>query len=278
VALAIGFEGGRHATRLDIGGGDDVEAMILPAAHFAMWANRRMYERGTSVETLAQIAAKNWNHARHCSWAQRQADHQVTASEILSSRVIVPPHTSMMSAAVGSGAAAVVLMSAERARSKGLQLPHVRVLASVLQTERYTDGHVFLGPVVGPPQMTRDAATAAYEQAGLGPSDLDLVQVHDAFPIEELEYYELLGLCGDGEGEQMVADGDTALGGRVPFSTDGGLIGRGHPGGPTGLAQVHETVQQLQGRSGLRQVEGATVGLCHMVGAGSSCVVSILAR
>lgn len=275
VAMGIGFEGGARGLKMDLSR-DSLEGNILPAAFFGMWANRRMHEWGTTRETLAAIAAKNWNHARSCPWAQRHADHEVTAEEVLASRVIADPHTSMMSAAVGSGAAAVVVMSADYARRKSLPAPHVRVLASEMQTERYTPGHVFLGPVVGPERMTTDTARAAYETAGIGPSDLDLFQVHDAFPIEELLYYELLDLCGEGEGDKLVASGDTQLGGRIPCSTDGGLIGRGHPGGPTGLAQIHETFVQLKGRAGSRQVDRARVGLCHMVGAGSSCVVSIL--
>ena len=120
------------------------------------------------------------------------------------------------------------------------------------RTETYTPGHTFLGAVVGPPQMTADTARAAYDEAGLGPEDVQLVHVHDAFAIEELEYYELLGFCRPGEAERMVEDGETEIGGRVAFSTDGGLIARGHPGGPTGLAQIHETVLQLRGAAGPR--------------------------
>jgi acetyl-CoA acetyltransferase len=154
----------------------------------------------------------------------------------------------------------------------------IEVVASQQRSETYTEGHVFLGAVIGPSQMTRDTAADAYEQAGLGPNDLDMVQVHDAFPVEELVYYELLGICGDGEGDKLVVTGETSLGGRIPFSTDGGLTARGHPGGPTGLAQIHETVLQLRGGAGPRQVEGSRTGLCHMAGAGSVCVVHILQR
>jgi acetyl-CoA acetyltransferase len=135
-----------------------------------------------------------------------------------------------------------------------------------------------MGPVVGPARMTVDTSAAIYEGAGLGPKDLDLVQVHDAFPIEELEYYELLGICEDGHGDELVRTGATRLGGRIPFSTDGGLIGRGHPGGPTGLAQIWETTLQLRGEAVGRQVDGARVGLCHMVGGGSVCAIHILVR
>ena len=119
---------------------------------------------------------------------------------------------------------------------------------------------------------------AGVQKAGIGPADLDLVQVHDAFPVEELDLLRIARSVGDGEGDKLVAEGATKLGGRIPFSTDGGLIGRGHPGGPTGLAQIWETTLQLRGEAGARQVEGARIGMTHMVGAGSVCSVHILAR
>ena len=276
VAMALGFDdmnrmGGLGRSRR---GGIGAEDVMLPAAFFAMWATRRMHEVGTTVETFAAIAAKNWNHARENPMAQRRADHHVTVEEVLDSTMISFPHTSKMACAAGGGAAAAIVTTEEVARR--LDAPMVEVVASQQRSETYTDGHVFLGAVIGPSQMTRDTAGAAYEQAGLGPHDLDLVQVHDAFPVEELVYYELLGICGDGEGDKLVATGETSLGGRIPFSTDGGLTARGHPGGPTGLAQIHETVLQLRGGAGSRQVEGARTGLCHMAGAGSVCVVHIL--
>mgnify|MGYP003466179067 FL=1 len=188
------------------------------------------------------------------------------------------PHTSMMACAAGGGAAAAIVATREVAERLSSGRPLVRVTASQQRSETYTDGHVFLGAVIGPAQMTRDTAGDAYEQAGVGPDDLDLVQVHDAFPVEELVYYELLGICGDGEGDRLVAEGATRLGGRIPFSTDGGLTARGHPGGPTGLAQIHETTLQLRHEAGARQVQRARTGLCHMAGAGSVCVVHILQR
>ncbi len=283
VAMAIAFDGlgrfpgpGAGGQRVAMGR-NSLEGTILPAAFFAMWATRRMHDYGTTVETFARIAAKNWNHARHCAWAQRRADHEVTPDEVLASFMVAEPHTAMMSCAVGSGAAAAILVSSRYARRLDRRRC-IKILASAMQSERYSDGHVFLGPVIGPPQMTADTAREAYEKAGIGPEDLDLVQVHDAFPIEELVYYELLGICREGEGDRLIADGETAIGGRIPFSTDGGLIARGHPGGPTGLAQIHETVTQLRGEAGARQVDGAKIGLCHLVGAGSVCVVHVLAR
>ncbi|QYG94484.1 thiolase family protein [Iamia sp. SCSIO 61187] len=278
VAMALGFDdmnrmGGLGRGRKKGLGAEDV---MLPAAFFAMWATRRMHDAGTTVETYAAIAAKNWNHARQNPMAQRRADHEMTVEEVLASTMISYPHTSKMACAAGGGAAAAIVASEAVARRLGG--PKIKVLASQQRSETYTDGHVFLGAVIGPSQMTRDTAGAAYEQAGVGPAELDLVQVHDAFPVEELVYYELLGICCDGEGDQLVLAGETSLGGRIPFSTDGGLTARGHPGGPTGLAQVHETVVQLRGQAGPRQVDGARTGLCHMAGAGSVCVVHILQR
>jgi acetyl-CoA acetyltransferase len=126
--------------------------------------------------------------------------------------------------------------------------------------------------------MTHDTANQAYEEAGLGPDDVSLALVHDAFCNEELEYYELLGFCAEGEAEKLVAEKQTQLGGRIPFNTDGGLIARGHPGGPTGLAQIFEITQQLRGEAGDRQVSNARVGLAHLVGGGSVCTVNLLAR
>ncbi|HEX5365531.1 MAG TPA: thiolase family protein [Acidimicrobiales bacterium] len=289
-AMALGFDPSPGATAN--GGGaassrllssffrPSVEGVLLPAAFFALWAVRRMHDAGTTVETYARIAAKNWNHARLNPYAQRQADHRITVDEVLGSTMIAYPHTSMMAAAVGGGAACAIVADrelAEQVRDR-TGYPLVQVISSRLESERYTPGHIFMGAVVGPSELTRTTSQAAYEEASLGPADLDLVHVHDAFPVEELLYYELLGICGDGEGDKLVAEGATEIGGRIPFSTDGGLIGRGHPVGPTGLAQIWDTTVQLRGQAGDRQVEGARTGLAHMMGAGSVCIIHVLQR
>jgi acetyl-CoA acetyltransferase len=189
--------------------------------------------------------------------------------------MVAEPLTAMMACPADDGAACVIVAAEEvvRARQPGRRV--VRPVASALRSETYAPGHTFLGPVVGPATMTRDTATAAYEDAGFGPEDVDLALCHDAFANEELEYYELLGFCPPGEGERLVAGGETALGGSIPFNTDGGLIARGHPGGPTGLAMVHEVVQQLRGEAGDRQVDGARHALAHLVGGGSVCIVNL---
>jgi acetyl-CoA acetyltransferase len=257
---------------------ENMEDAILPAAFFAMWATRRMHERGMKAEHLARIAAKNFNNGAKNPMSQRQAKEEVTVEKVLKSRMVAWPLTTMMSCPIGDGAACAIVGRADLAKKLQPGRPVVRVTASSLQTERYARGHLFQGPVVGPAQMTIDTSRAVYEEAGVGPKDLNLVQVHDAFAIEELEYYELLGLCKDGEAEKCIEQGDFELGGRVPVSTDGGLIARGHPGGPTGLAQIWETTLQLRGEAGARQVANARTGLCHMMGGGSVCAAHILVR
>ena len=282
VAMALGWDGSlrsRAASMMRSGGSKpSIEGMLLPAGFFAMWAVRRMYEHGTTVETFAKIAAKNWNHARLNPMAERQADKEITPEQVLEAPMVAYPHTAMMACGAGGGAACAIVANREVAERVAAGRPLVRVSASQMQSEHYTEGHIFMGAVVGPAELTRTTARLAYEEAGSGPEDLSLVQVHDAFPIEELMYYELLDICADGEGDKLVEEGATAIGGRIPFSTDGGLIARGHPGGPTGLAQIWEVTQQLRGESGQRQVDGARIGMAHMMGAGSVCVIHILER
>ncbi len=280
IAMAAGYDKMTAMIQQSGGGlaGQEMDDVILPAGFFAMWATRRMHERGTRPEHLAKIAAKNWNNGAKNPMSQRQADRPITAEKVLGSRMVAWPLTTMMSCPIGDGAAVAIVGSKKLARELRPDRPVVSVLASTLRSETYERGPLFQGPVVGPARMSVDGSRDVYEESGVGPEDLDLVQVHDAFAIEELEYYELLGICRPGEGEGLVERGDTELGGRIPFSTDGGLIARGHPGGPTGLAQIWETTLQLRGEAGPRQVKGARTGLCHMMGGGSVCVIHILRR
>ncbi len=280
VVMVLGFD--KMTTMIQSSGAgtnpENMEDSILPAGFFAMWATRRMHERGMKPEHLARIAAKNFNNGGKNPMSQRQPKEPVTPEKVLKSRMVAWPLTTMMSCPIGDGAACAIVGRADLAKKLRPDRPVIRVTASSLQSERYARGHIFQGPVVGPAQMTIDTSRAVYEESGVGPKDIDLVQVHDAFAIEELEYYELLGLCKEGEAEKCIENGDFELGGRVPVSTDGGLIARGHPGGPTGLAQIWETTLQLRGEAGARQVENARIGLCHMMGGGSVCVIHILQR
>jgi acetyl-CoA acetyltransferase len=278
VAMALCFDkftdmavrGGRGAGR------DQIDAPILPAAYFALWAQRRMHERGTTPEQFATVAAKNWNYGAACPTAHRRSDHVVTAEEVLAARVVAEPLTTMMCCPPDDGAACVIVARDDLVRSRQPDRVLVRPVASALHSETYSPGHTFVGPVVGPAAMTRGTALECFEGAGLGPEDVSVAYCHDAFVNEELEYYELLGFCPDGEAERLVAEGATGPGGRVPFNTDGGLLARGHPGGPTGLAMIHESVLQLRGQAEGRQVEGARVALAHLVGGGSVSTVNLL--
>lgn len=278
VVMALGFDKMTAIAGTSGGSPDGMEDAILPAAFFALWATRRMHERGMKPEHLAKIAAKNLNNGALNPMSQRQPAEPITVEKVLGSRMISWPLTTRMACPIGDGAACIIVGRADLAKKLRPDRPVVRVIASDLQSEKYAPGHLFQGPVVGPGQMSIDTSRKCYEEAGVGPEDIDLVQVHDAFAIEELEYYELLGFCRPGEAEACVDRGDFELGGRVPFSTDGGLIARGHPGGPTGLAQIWETTLQLRGEAGKRQVEGARTGMCHMMGGGSVCCIHILQR
>jgi acetyl-CoA acetyltransferase len=262
--------GGRGAGR------DQIDAPILPAAYFALWAQRRMHERGTTPEHFATIAAKNWNYGGACPYAHRRPDHVVTPEEVLATRVVAEPLTAMMCCPADDGASCIIVAREDLVRRRQPDRTLVRALASALTSETYSPGHTFVGPVVGPATMTRDTATQAYEAAGFGPDDISVAYCHDAFVNEELEYYELLGFCAEGEAEKLVVQGETGPGGRIPFNTDGGLIARGHPGGPTGTAMLHEAVLQLRGEAEGRQVENARTALTHLVGGGSICAVNLL--
>jgi acetyl-CoA acetyltransferase len=278
VALALAYE---HAMqRLPGSGGitPGYESLMASPASFALWASRRMHDRGTQPEHLAALAAKNWNAARRNPLAYHQADHEVTVGEVLSSHPVASPLTQMMGAPMGGGAAAALVARDDVVRRLRPGQPLVRVIASALVTESFEPDWIAVGPSVGPPQMTAAAAKQAYEMAGIGPEDIDLALVHDSWINEELEYYEQLGFCRPGEAEKLADEGTTTLGGRIPVNTDGGLVARGHPIGPTGLAQAHEIAMQLRGQAGPRQVEGARTALAQLVGGGSTAIVTLFQR
>lgn len=275
IALAVGV--GKMQRRMFTGDGtEDLERRSRRAAGpssaagiFALRARRRMHLYGTDPSVFAQIAVKSHRHAALNPYAQFQTE--VTLEQVLASRMIADPLHLMECCPTGDGGAAAIVATPRVAERLGRH-PVVRVVASASKSELFTEDPF--------PEwvLTKATALAAYEEAAVGPEDLDLVQVHDAFSSEEIEYYEALGICPPGEGERLVRTGDTELGGRIPFNTDGGLISRGHPIGPTGLAQIWETVLQLRGDAGPRQVDGARTGLTQMIGAGTVCMIHILQR
>jgi benzoylsuccinyl-CoA thiolase BbsB subunit len=201
-----------------------------------------------------------------------------TVEEVLGSRPIADPLTLFQCCPTGDGAAAAIVCAREVADR--FDATPISIRASGLHSGRYTPGHRDMATA----EITVGTARDVYEQAGIGPEDLDVVELHDAFTIAELMYYEALGLCGPGEAPGLLRRRDTSLGGSIPVNPSGGLLAKGHPIGATGTAQLVEVVRQLQGRCEDRQIEGARVGLIHATGGGISgldhgaCSIHILAR
>jgi len=217
--------------------------------YYAHLARQHMARYGTTREQFARIAAKNHTNGSLNPHAQFQTPR--TVADILAAPLIAEPLTRMMCSPIGDGAAAVVVTTAEKARQ--LTTKPVFVHASVLGS---SEDH---GPDA--PNIVTKVASKAYAMAGLGPQELQVVEVHDATAPAELLAYEDLGLCRAGDGGKLIDDGVTALGGRVPVNPSGGLLAKGHPVGATGVAQIAEIFWQLRGEAGKRQVAGARVGL-----------------
>lgn len=262
VGLALGVEqlskrpeGGQPLTSdgMELEG----ELGFTPPAFFALAARRYMHTTGIAPEVLAAVAVKNRRHAAHNPHAQYR--REITVEEVLESPMVADPLTRLSCCPTSDGAAAAILVSGEAARRLGLRRL-VKVLASSLTSGGYR------GDDIAHLDLDHRAALAAYEMAGVGPEDVDLAEVHDAFTISEVIHYEDLGFCPMWEGARMVEAGETAIGGRIPVSTSGGLLSRGHPLGATGVAQAVEVVTQLRGEAGARQVAGARTGLIHCVG------------
>jgi acetyl-CoA acetyltransferase len=216
---------------------------------YAVWARRYMERSGATKEDFARVAAKNLYHGSLNPKAQYGGEY--TIEDILNAPLVVEPLTRPMCSPISDGAAAAILVPASRAREFTSKPVFVRASVLVSGRDRGQDE----------PGVTEEAARLAYERAGVGPKELDVLEVHDASAPAELIIYEELGLCGQGEGPALIRSGHTRLGGRQPVNTSGGLIAKGHPIGATGVAQVCEIFWQLRGEAGDRQVEGAKVGL-----------------
>ncbi len=237
---------------------------------YAQAARAHMQAYGTTKRQFAAVSAKNSFHGSLNPRAQfREA---LSVEDVLNDRLIVEPLTRSMCSPIGDGAAAAVVVSPAKARELGLTKP-VRVRSLVMHSGwNHADDE---------PDTVGLCAKDAYEESGVGPEDLDVVEVHDASAPGEIMAYEALGLCAKGEGGRLVEEGHTKLGGRLPVNTSGGLLRKGHPVGATGLAQITELSEQLQGRSGDRQVEGARLAMAQNGGGKSgndaaAMVVTIL--
>jgi acetyl-CoA acetyltransferase len=228
---------------------------------------------GTSFELFARISEKN--HAHSTLNPLAAYTKRLSLEEIMNDVMIAYPNTRPMCSANCDGAAAAVVVSDEKLRTldPDQRRRAVRIRASVLTSDPWTDGCQILPDVN---TLTRNAAGQAYEQAGLGPEDLDLVELHDCFATAELVHYDNLGLCEPGGAVDFFESGAPWRDGRLPVNVSGGLQSKGHPIAATGIANIWEICHHLRGEAGDRQIEGARVGLAHVIGLGSACGVHIL--
>ncbi|MEV8637936.1 lipid-transfer protein [Streptosporangium sp. NPDC051023] len=245
----------------------------MTAQFFGNAAREHMERYGTTAEQIAAVAVKNHRHSMNNPYAQFQDEY--TLERVLSDKPIHEPLTRSQCSPTSDGAGAAVVVSERFVREHGLQDRAVEILAQALVTDT---GQAFDAgsdiDVVGVP-MTRAAGVQVFAEAGLTVEDVDVIELHDCFSINEILTYEGLGMCAEGDGGKLVESGATTYGGRWVVNPSGGLISKGHPLGATGLAQCAELTWQLRGEAGARQVDGARVGLQHNLGLGGACVVTL---
>ncbi|HTO32290.1 MAG TPA: thiolase family protein [Pararhizobium sp.] len=246
-------------------------------AMFALVGSEHQRLYGTTFAQFAKVAVKNHKHATLNPKAMYRLETPL--EQVMAAEMIAYPNTKLMCSANVDGAAAAILASRAAVERLGLGRRAVRVRASAMSSDPYDTLDLATTDFS---TATRLAAAAAYEQAGLGPEELDLVELHDCFATAELVHYENLGLCGPGEAGSLIDRGETALGGRLPVNVSGGLLSKGHPLGATGIANICEIAAHLRGEAGARQVAQARFGLTHVVGGaqqvGSACAIHILER
>ena len=230
---------------------------------------------GTSFELFAKISEKNHAHSTLNPLAAYQK--KMTLEEIMNDIMIAYPNTRPMCSANCDGAAAAVVVSGAKLKtlSKEQQRRAVKISASVLTSDPYTESCQVLPDVN---TLTKRAAAQAYEQAGVSPEDLDLVELHDCFATAELVHYDNLNLCEEGGAVDFFLSGAPWRDGKTPVNVSGGLQSKGHPISATGIANIWEVCHHLRGEAGDRQIEGAKVGLAHVIGLGSACGVHILEK
>ncbi len=263
------FSGAIHPESTDPEGRS---GLALPSL-YALAATRYQALYGLTDEDLALVSVKNHGHAVHNDRAQHRTPH--TVDEVLASRMIADPLTLLQCCPIADGAAAAVLSVPKGTTDE------IVVRSSVLSSGGLWD---YRSEHVWGFELVSATARAAYEAAGIGPTDVDVVECHDAFTIGEIVTTEALGLAHEGEGALLLRTGHTTVGGPQPVNPSGGLLSRGHPLGATGLAQVAEIVWQLRGDAGARQVDNARIGLVETMGGGvagidgNACVVALLER
>jgi sterol carrier protein 2 len=247
----------------------------MTAQQFGGAAMDYQKRHGAKDEIFGQIAVKARRHAANNPLALFRAP--LTLEEVMASKHLYGPLTRFQACPPTCGAAAAIIVSPAFAARHGLDAP-VEIKGQALTTDRETSFEgASMMQVIGY-DMTRAAARQTYEIAGIGPEDVQVVELHDCFTPNELISYEALGLCPEGGAEKFIWEGDNSYGGRYVTNPSGGLLSKGHPLGATGLAQCYELTQQLRGNAGKRQVAGATHALQHNLGLGGACVVTLYGR
>ncbi|MFC0113963.1 lipid-transfer protein [Kibdelosporangium aridum] len=246
-------------------------AMPVAPWMFAAAGREHMAKYGTTVEQFAKIGYKNHKHSVNNPYAQFQDEY--TLQDILDAKPIVDPLTRLQCSPTSDGSAAAVLASESFVERHGLQGQAVEIIGQAMVTDLDSTFDGTAAGIVGV-HMSTVAARQVYDQAGIGPEDVDVIELHDCFSTNELLTYEALGLCATGEGGKLVDNGATTYGGRWVVNPSGGLISKGHPLGATGLAQCAELTWQLRGIADARQVPGAKVALSHNIGLGGAAVVT----
>jgi acetyl-CoA C-acetyltransferase len=287
IALVVGFD--KHPPgafnplpeEWGIGSWYGETGLMLTTQFFAMKIQRYMADHGISESTLAKVAAKAFaNGARNPNaWRRRP----LSEAEVLGSKMVNHPLTQYMFCSPGEGAVALVLARAERARtlSRAGAGGAVYLNSVAFRTRRFGSFEVFSPsiPIEGAPSPTTEAAAAAFEQAGIGPEDVDVAQLQDTESGAEIMHLAETGLCQHGEQESLIQRGATQCDGRLPVNTDGGCLANGEPIGASGLRQVHEVVLQLRGEAGERQIAGpARVGFTQVYGAPGVSACTVLSR
>jgi acetyl-CoA acetyltransferase len=276
LVLAVGVEQMGKGLLGGGGGGSGIpkEGLLgsgLMPAVFAEAGMEHAKKYGTSFEQFAKVSVKNHHHSTLNPKAMYQIETPLEM--VMNAEMIAYPNTKLMCSVNVDGSAAAVIASEKKAKELGLMKRAVRVRASALTSDPWQERDLVMPDVN---TCTRKAAQTAYEMAGCGPEDIDLVELHDCFATAEILHYENLGLCGDGEAGKMIDEGQTALGGKVPVNCSGGLLSKGHPLGATGIANIYEVSTHLRGEADKRQVAGAKLGLTHVIGLGSACAIHVL--
>ena len=277
VVLAVGVEQMGKGLLGGTGGGKGIpkEGLLgsgtMPAV-FAEAGMEHSRKYGTTFEQFAKISVKNHHHSTMNPKAMYQIETPL--EDVMNSEMISYPNSKLMCSVNVDGSAAAVLVSEKKAKELGMERV-VKVKASILSSDPYQERDLVMPDVN---TCTRKAAKEAYEMAGVGPEDIDLVELHDCFATAEMLHYENLGLCKDGDAGRMIDEGEVALGGRIPVNVSGGLLSKGHPLGATGIANIYEVCTHLREEAGERQVEGAKLGLTHVIGLGSACGIHILEK